>query len=250
LSKGDSDTESDAGTDDEQFYEEDDAIFDLTNSAELAPQSTEEFLLSRRARIERMLKIYQAQHSRLKQTLQAKYQQFIKQRQQATNNILASKGIENQHASIKLRMKMADHRDEDVDPEQLTLQHLLEGVASFPQENRQVYQCSKEEKFDDVTGDALCSHPSCHAKRMMCSEFCFEHILYDENQRLYMAGPNGVGDPVLCYRMTNTIASAFAVHNEKKVVIIENTFPALEKDKPLTEAEEQKLTPALQKIKE
>jgi hypothetical protein len=249
VSTGDSETESDAGTDDEQFYEEDDVIYDLV-SIDNTVQSTEEFLLARRARIERMLKIYQAQHARLKQTLQAKYQQFIKQRQQATNTILATKGTENQHASVKLRMKMVDHRhDDEIDPEQLNLQHLLEGVASFPPENHQVYQCNKEDKFDDVTGEPLCSHPMCHARRMMCSDFCFEHILFDEKQRLYMAGPNGVNDPVLCYRMANTIASAFAVQNEKKVVVIEKAdYTASER--PVTESEEKKFAQALQKLKE
>ncbi|KAL0490020.1 INO80 complex subunit D [Acrasis kona] len=244
ISTGDSDTESDVATDEEGFYDEEELIFELDGK----PRFTqEEFLLARRARIERMIKIYQSQQNRMKQSLQVKYQQFIKQRQQATNGLLSAKM--GQGSTVKLRMKVADHEQED---EQMTLRKLLEAVVTFPAENRQVYQVDKEEKYDELTKEPLCSHPECHSHRMMCSEFCFTHILYDRNQRLYMAGPNGPTDPVLCYRMLNGNAVALLnSHSERKVVVLEssdkvNTTDA-EADKRI---DYDKLTKSLSKIKE
>lgn len=168
----------------------------------------EEYLKMRRDQITKLLLIYQRQHLKLKKSLKSKYKKFILQKEQVLNSLAASNGGAGAGAShrkndrISVRLKMTE-------PTTTTTRYMASQLPlfEFPDENAQIYTCEKVEKVNS-DGIKLCSFGQCNNRRVMCSEFCSMHILYDHNQRLYKAGPGGVTDPVLCAAPSSALSSS------------------------------------------
>jgi hypothetical protein len=148
----------------------------------------EEYLQMRKNRIEQLLNIYQRQHSRLKRALKDKYRNFILQKEQMVNSVT--------DGDAKLSVRLKNVGSLYAPP--------AKPIFEFPDETSQIYVCEKTEKTN-ADGVQLCSYAQCSSRRMLASDFCFQHILYDNNQRLYKTGSGGVTDPVLCAVPTTTL---------------------------------------------
>ena len=99
-------------------------------------------------------------------------------------------------------------------------------LFEYPDENAQIYTCEKVEKVNNE-GIPLCSYAQCNNKRMLCSDFCFRHILYDHNQRLYKAGSTGVSDPVLCAAPSSGAKKESTAADRKTIAIISKDEPLI-----------------------
>lgn len=210
-----SDTESDPPTSDEEFKNATPTLHQHRYSETV---TDEQFLNMRKERIESLLKLYYGQYKRLKVNLKSKYNEFIKQREKVINNALNTKDV---------KVKLV--KETDLEPEKFV----------FKVPIRPIYSCTRTEKHNPE-GEILCYHNTCTAKRIMGCDFCFRHILFDEKQKLYMAGPGGEFDPVL-------IGTTITPKEEKKRKSVMIEEPK-KKKKPNPPEDKEKIAPILEAI--
>ncbi|KAL9650484.1 hypothetical protein ABK040_004704 [Willaertia magna] len=254
-----SETETEEPTDDEEFNEEmylfppRDYLFQPRDVL----VSELEYLRIRKQRIEKLLFLYQQKHYEMRKELEMKYNEFLRQREIAANLIVnGDYSLKNNNNNIKLRLKRVNYKDYYNPKNLINNQDIILPTVNFPPENHQIYTCEKVTKVSQLGGELLCSYPQCFNKRILGCEFCFQHILYDSNQRLYTAGPGGVDDPIYACTTGDEQPSYAKIPtqsllSERTIVVIENGNKLLDKqqqDNKLSE-QEKKITRLLKKFK-
>lgn len=224
-----SDTESDVPSDPET----DDECFSVTRALRDEEFLTnEEYLKLRKERIEKLLQIYHFQYFQLKSQLKQKYREFLRQRNLVINNLMHSPS--NAPLEQQVKVLSAGEQQEQQQPTATSgatpiqqvpsaaqqepeysvriklrerppynaaqhLKQLQECLVKMPERPpAEALECIKVTKFDS-SGNPLCSYSTCQGQRILLSEFCFKHILYDQNQQLYTMGLGGMQDPSLLY---------------------------------------------------
>eukprot|EP01080_Neovahlkampfia_damariscottae_P007520 gene7520-11844_t len=166
----DSDTESDVPSSDEEYIESTPYLHKFKKVENL---SEEEFLEMRKERIENLLRIYYNQYKNIKFNLQNKYLDFIKQKEKFINSSL----------NVPDGTFKVDFDIKKYEPIQMN-----EDTVSYST------QCIRVPKIDSA-GVSLCDYSNCNEKRLLSSDFCFNHILFDPKQVLYTKGTNGIENP-------------------------------------------------------
>ena len=216
-----SDTESDVPTDDDECMEET-YLYPPYSAQENGSQClTEmEFLRIRKHHIESLLKLYRGRHKKMRNELERKYTEFLIQREMAANIILNEQTTIN--SDIKIRLKKVNYNNYYNPKNRMNdTDSVVLPTVNFPPENQQVYHCSKVEKYHESTKEPLCCHPNCFSKRLLGVEFCLQHIIYDEKQRLYV--PSTGSTPLYASSSdVNTKIPKEATLGERTVVVIEN----------------------------
>jgi len=225
LSKSDSflgsETESDEPTDDEECKEET-YLYSTQGRNDQQCLSEMEFLRIRKHHIESLLGLYQNRHRKIRRELERKYNEFLIQREVAANLIL-EQTQQNQNMDVKIRLKKVNYSNYYNPKNRVNSEHdmIVLPTVNFPPENQQAYHCEKVEKYHEVTKEPLCSHAQCFNKRMLGLEFCFQHILYDQNQRLYVPSTSSTPTYALSSETSIKIPKESTL-TERTVVVIEN----------------------------
>lgn len=221
-----SETDSDLSeSDDENYMYEafDRDPLQYTHHLRSVEQVTEEEALHlRRERIMSLLHIYQKQYRHLKHELASKYNEFLRQRNAAASHLLATVGkycsaktvvdpievvaddidesklrnlaAQDSEHSVSIEMRVTGEHDgaaERTRWQQLQQQiDRIRDCGPIQRPNRIVPQFTRVEKYHS-DGRPLCVYSNCTHYRMLLSEFCFQHILFDSSQRLYTAAADG-----------------------------------------------------------
>lgn len=188
--------------------------------------SEEEALHLRRERIQQLLHLYHMQYRQLRYELSAKYNEFLRQRNAAASRLLMTAGkfcstkvaiepteiefserdkedhmLEESKQAVNIQMRTIETHSAASERERLRqLQQQIDAVrrcGPIQRPDRSAPTFSRIEK-SHISGKPLCVFSNCTQYRMLLSEFCSHHILYDPNQRLYTTNVEGdFSQPVL-----------------------------------------------------